>query len=76
MGNQGMAQVIDLQEARRRREPEPYVSKQEIAAYLRVTTRTVDRWRKDGLPGHKAYANSPVKFRRSEVDSWLKGRAA
>ena len=71
-----MGELVDLASARAKRQPESWVSKQEIADHYGVVPRTIDRWREDGMPCSKMYANSPVRFRISECDRWFEGRAA
>lgn len=72
-----MGEVVDLQAARARRQPEPWISKREAAEHLGVTPRTIDRWRAEkGLPCQKRYPTSPTRFKRSELDAWYRGDAA
>ena len=70
------ARVIDFQAARAARQPEPWVSKATVARHFGVTPRTVDRWRKAGMPWMRRYPNSPVKFKLSEVERWYREGAA
>ena len=49
----------------------------EVAAYLRVTTRTVHRYIKDGgLPYHQPGLGirAPLRFDRTEVETWFRSR--
>ena len=39
--------VIDLQQAREARIPEPWVGKKELARHMGVSPRTVERWLSD-----------------------------
>jgi hypothetical protein len=54
-----------------REPPEPLLTKAEIARYLRVSTKTVERYMKRGMPYSKPYRNGSVWFRVSEVDGWI-----
>jgi predicted DNA-binding transcriptional regulator AlpA len=49
--------------------------KNDVAAYCRVTTRTIERWLADGC-GPPALRLSPhaVRFRREDVETWADGR--
>jgi excisionase family DNA binding protein len=71
-----MGELLDLSAERAKRLPEPWKSKREIAEHLGVSIRTVQRWMNEGLPFSKVFERGPAKFRRTEVDQWLKGRAA
>ena len=71
-----MGEVVDLAAARAKRQPEPWISKREAAEHFSVTQRTIDRWRRLGLPAHKPYGTGLVYFRRSELDAWMAGQAA
>jgi excisionase family DNA binding protein len=47
------------------------LTKREVAAHLRVSERTVERWMGSrGLPFSKPFARGAVRFRLSEVDAW------
>ena len=71
-----MGDLIDLGAARARRS-EPWVSKREIADHLGVHPKTVERYmREDGLPFEKRYPTSWPRFKRSDVDAWLRRRAS
>jgi predicted DNA-binding transcriptional regulator AlpA len=71
-----MGEVVDLSAARAKRQPEPWISKREAAEHIGVVPRTVTTYMKAGLPFSKAFERGPARFKRSEVDEWLKGRAA
>ncbi len=48
-----------------------WISKAETAAYLGVTTRTIDSWRKMGyLPAPRYLAGRP-RWNVQELDAWL-----
>lgn len=48
-----------------------WMTRKEVAAYLRISTRTVDRWREAGFL--KAYPRGGrILYRRSEVDAALR----
>jgi excisionase family DNA binding protein len=46
-------------------------TKAEVAAHLRVSERTIERWMALGLPFSKPYESGSVRFRASEVDAWF-----
>ena len=57
----------------RRRGFEPWVTKKQVAAYLGFSTRWVELRVREGMPsmlfgGHR-------RFRLSEVEAWIEGRA-
>jgi excisionase family DNA binding protein len=43
---------------------------EELCAWLKVTRKTTERWRKDGLPYIKV--GRSVRFEKDEVLKWLK----
>ena len=45
-----------------------WLSKMELATYLGITTRTVDRWRKDATP---RYIAGRPRWHIKEVDNWM-----
>lgn len=51
----------------------PMWTRGDIARIYRVTVRTVDRWRKEGLP---ACVDQPPRFDPDEVKAWLQQRRA
>lgn len=55
---------------------EPWVSKEECARHFGVTTRTVERWLKDGCPKLRTgkRQNSRVRFQLTVVEAWLEDR--
>jgi len=71
-----MGEVVDLSAERAKRQPEPWLSKREIAEHLGVSIRTVQRYMAAGMPFHRAYPTSPVRMKVSEVDSWMREQAA
>lgn len=48
------------------------LKKKELASHLKVTTMTIDRHMKNGLPYVK-FPNGTVRFELNEVMEWLKG---
>lgn len=54
--------------------PEPYMSRAQIAEYLQVSTKTIDRWALDGCP-FETWGLRTKKFRASEVTAWARRRA-
>jgi hypothetical protein len=51
--------------------PEPWVTKSELAAHLKVSVRTVSRRMAAGMPYTRKFNNSPPRFRISDVDAWM-----
>lgn len=50
---------------------EPWVTSEEICAYLRISANTLTRWLAvRGMPGHRI--GRSLRFRLSEVDAWIK----
>ena len=55
------------------------MSVDQAAAYLGVTSRTVDRWiSNSGLPVHRLGAGPKAqkRFYRSELDAWIRNRCS
>ena len=55
--------------------PESYRTRTEIAEFMRVSERTIDRWSREGLP-YETWGLRTKKFRASDVVRWARGRAA
>jgi excisionase family DNA binding protein len=56
---------------RKKNDSSPLMTLQEVAAYLRVHTSTVDRLLKEGkLPAFKF--GSDWRFNRENIDAWVK----
>lgn len=73
------AQVIDFQQARakrRARAEEAWVSKQDVARHRGVSTRTINRYMKRGLPFVKKFEHSFPQFQLSAVDEWWEANDA
>ncbi len=47
-----------------------YFSKPELAAYLSVSTRTVNEFMKQGMPHFRA-GSKILRFKREEIDQWF-----
>ena len=62
---------ITYPEGRALTDPGPWLTSDEAAARLKITRRTLDRWRADGLV--TAYRMGPrsVRFRCDELDALL-----
>jgi excisionase family DNA binding protein len=54
---------------------EPLLTEQELAEYCRVSLRTVQRWRNEGTGPPALWAGDRPRYRRDEVDAWLRRRA-
>ncbi|MEI6323785.1 MAG: helix-turn-helix domain-containing protein [bacterium] len=46
-----------------------YHTVKEVAVYMKVTTRTVSKWLKSGLPYHKV--GGSVRIARIDFDKWI-----
>lgn len=51
--------------------PDAYLTKQQLARHLNVSTRTVDSMMKRKLIGYLKITRKLVRFRRSDVDDYL-----
>lgn len=53
---------------------EEFLSKEEMANFLKCEERTIDRLRKEGLPAFKLSAakKGKILFLKSEVITWMK----
>ena len=74
-----MAQVLDLAAARERRLPratptQPRVTKDEVATHYGVSTRTITRWMRRGLPFEKPYEGGAVRFELGACEAWMRRR--
>lgn len=54
--------------------PEPYLSRIELARFMRVSVRCVDRWATEGMP-FETWGLRTKKFRASECVAWARTRA-
>lgn len=74
------AEVVVLEEFRSRRRSvadEAWVSKRSVAEHFGVSTKTIERWMKRGLPYDKPYADRGlVRFKLSRCEAWFCGSAA
>lgn len=48
---------------------EEFLTTDELCEWLKTTRRTIERWRKNGLPFYKI--GSSVRFKKEEVLSWI-----
>jgi excisionase family DNA binding protein len=48
---------------------EEFLTTDELCEWLKITRRTIERWRKGGLPFYKI--GSSVRFKKEEVLSWI-----
>ena len=78
-----VAEVIDLEQARRDRTPEPWVGKRELAVHLGCSPRTIERYltspryviNGERIP-HRRVFGGPYQFQLGAVDRWLSQVAA
>jgi excisionase family DNA binding protein len=54
---------------------DPLLTEQELADYCRVSLRTVQRWRAEGTGPPVLWAGDRPRYRREDVDTWLRRRA-
>lgn len=56
--------------------PSPFLTPEELAEELRVTIRTVYRWRRndEGPPAIKV--GGQLRYRRTDVEQWLEAAAS
>lgn len=55
---------------------EPWLTKKQVAAHYGRSIKWVEKLMRDGLPHRKDTPTSWPMFRLSEVDAWLRNRAA
>ena len=48
------------------------MTKQEIAAFLKVSTMTIDRWEKRGMPVMRSHGGDP-RYDSDDIVAWMKG---
>lgn len=53
--------------------PEPYITRQELASRMGVSVSTVDAMRKEGLPW-VSWGRRTVRFRASTAIAWAQSR--
>lgn len=46
----------------------------QLAEYLGITTRTLERWRATRVGPAWVYAGRKVRYRRQDVDKWLESQ--
>jgi excisionase family DNA binding protein len=54
---------------------ETLMSERELARYLNLHLRTVQKWRAEGKGPPVLWAGNRPRYRRSDVDAWLQRRA-
>ena len=64
-----------IQFPRRGPDREPWLTKAQLAAELQVSERTIERWRKAGMPVLASSRTRAVRFRLSEAEQWLRRSA-
>ncbi len=53
-------------------QPEPFLTRGETAAMLRVTDSTLQRWARDGTgPRCVSRGNKWIRYRRADVEAWF-----
>jgi excisionase family DNA binding protein len=50
-------------------------SERELAQYLNLSLRTVQRWRVEGKGPPVLWAHNRPRYRKSDVDAWLERRS-
>jgi phage terminase Nu1 subunit (DNA packaging protein) len=56
-------------------EGEQLLTEKQVAEYLNVTVRTVQRWRAEETGPPVLYANNRPRYRKAAVDAWLQRKA-
>jgi predicted DNA-binding transcriptional regulator AlpA len=56
-------------------EEERLLTERQLAEYLNLSLRTVQRWRAEGTGPPVLYAKNVPRYRKAEVDAWLRRRA-
>ncbi len=51
---------------------EPWWRKKQLAEWLGVSERTIERWTADGMPCRRIHRT--VRYRPSEVEAWIGAR--
>lgn len=54
--------------------PSPYMTRKEAAAYARVSTKTIDRWIRLGMPATRI--GGRVLIRPAALSRWIEVKAA
>jgi predicted DNA-binding transcriptional regulator AlpA len=55
--------------------PDPLLTEAEAAAYVSYRPRTLASWRRTGRgPRFVAVSKTSVRYRRSDLDAWIKSR--
>jgi excisionase family DNA binding protein len=55
-------------------EGEQLLTEKQVAEYLNVTVRTVQRWRAEGTGPPVLYARNRPRYRKADLDAWLERR--
>jgi excisionase family DNA binding protein len=51
---------------------EPLLTQRQAAAYLNVSIRTLQRWRREGIgPPSIRLPNKYLRYRQGDLDAWL-----
>ena len=74
MGHAGQVISIDAARQRRQAATEPPQTKAEVAAHFAVSTRTITRWMKQGMPYGKPFEGGSVRFNLGACEAWFRGR--
>lgn len=53
--------------------PDRYLTRAELADHLGVSTKTIDRMLREGLPCHR-FGRRLVRLRLAEAEDWLESR--
>jgi excisionase family DNA binding protein len=59
-----------------RRFPDPLLTQEEVAEYLRKPPGTLEQWRSRGFGPEYHKVGHDVRYRMSEVDAWLEAERA
>jgi excisionase family DNA binding protein len=56
--------------------PDEWLTLRELAEWLKVPTRTVEKWNCEGTGPRRHRLGRAVRYRRTDVEAWLDQRAA
>ena len=55
-------------------EEERLMTERQVAEYLNLSLRTIQRWRAEGTGPPVLYAGNRPRYRKADVDAWLQRR--
>lgn len=70
VAGRSQGKVVSLVDYREAKKPERWVGAAMVADHFGVTTKTIERWRKKGMPSRKP-PGQHRRYRISECDDWF-----